>query len=236
MKNALAIGDAFRVAPRRSDGRALAGFWQLHVSGLSVYACSRGWHGLTKVSVHMRDLVATRFDTDRIQFRIGQGPSTMMAQPMPLGTGDWLHAFELRFLFHEDAMLPAQRSIEAVTKKKYGVAVPAGSVLRLGLLIAKAPGAAPVLPSVMVPEFAFVLWRHQLKDQRAVQLVGLLQMDDINKAALQFIWDSTRIDFVAAPNAGEELPQVEVSHIHYSGGGNVILVIPLGAVHFKWPP
>jgi hypothetical protein len=209
---------AIRFAPSRNQEPAAA-LWKIWAEGSEVYALSRSTAGLLKISVHA---------SGQIHFRQQEKLKQDMAPLMPLGTGLWFHAFELRFLLSDGARSPiGQRESLKRNKKAYMIAVPDGLVLHANLIIGSA-GTALDCPIPVEFTGGQTLWRTRLRDGRpAVLVVRLLKLDDQNREHIKYLREELRptATFTAMPSSW----YVEIHHLHWSlEGGNVVLVVPMG--------
>jgi hypothetical protein len=210
-------GKEYRIAPSVS-GRLAASFWKFWVAGDEVYASTRSGGHLTKISVHQ---------SGQIHLRLGEGKRQVLAQPLLLGNGTWLHALELRFLLSAGACRPPEEDLRK--KKGYVVEVPEGTVLILNLILGRTQSQAPAdLPHELLPA-AEILWRSVLRGKQAVVLTGrLLPSDEENKEAIRYIREELkpRANLRGEP---KEPPYVEVMRVVWTpAGGNVLLIIPMG--------
>jgi hypothetical protein len=214
---------AIRFAPSRNQAEPAASLWKVWTEGNEVYASSRSPGGLLKISVHASGQIH-----QRLEAKLKQD----MAPLMQLGTGPWLHAFELRFLLSDGALSPiGQRESLKKNKKAYLIPTPEGFVLHANLIIG--PAGIPLDCPIPV-EFTGgqTFWRTRLGDGRLVVLVArLLKLDDQNRNLIKFYREELK------PNATfSDMPSskhFEIQHLHWSEGGNVVLVVPMGEEAFR---
>jgi hypothetical protein len=211
---------AVRVGPGQ-HGKPAALFWKFWTEKSEIYATSRGGGHLTKISVHA---------SGQVHMHIGPRNLQHMAPPMPMGSGQWLHAVEVRFLLGPGAFLPPAEMVKLKKKSKaLLIEVPPEQVLVLNLLVGKAGEA----PSASLPDMlrgARPIWQTALQDGRAVVLVArVLAMDQQNAAAIKFIRSELNPKVNLAGKPTGQLPYIEIMHAFWSAGGNVMLVIPMGA-------
>ena len=88
-------GKAIRFGPTR-NGAPAASLWKVWVEGNEVYASTRNSGGTAKVSVHA---------SGHVHYRLEKKLKQDLAPVMQLGSGPWLHAFELRFLLSDGLIL-----------------------------------------------------------------------------------------------------------------------------------
>jgi hypothetical protein len=215
-------GHELRIAPSR-DGTPAAHFWKFRVSGNEVYATNRILGNTAKISVHA---------SGQIHMRIEKRDLQRLAPPLLLGNGQWLHAFELRFLLSTDASLPPIEKLKC--KRAFLIDVPPETVLILNLLIGQAGYSATTeLPHEFLPA-AQPVWRDTLKDQRPVVLIGrVMLMDKQNIDEIKFIRHELNPKVnLSAPQPVP--PYVEIRRVVWSPeGGNVVLVVPMGTEAFR---
>lgn len=217
LKNAALVGKVLRIAPGR-QGKPAANFWKFWVSGSEVYATTRSSGAIRKISVHESGQIHMRFEGKDLQ---------QLAPPLLLGNGQWLHAFELRFLLSPDAYRPQTKNEK--NKKMYLIEVPPDAVLIMNLIVGQVGcSAATDLPHELLPA-ARPLWRTTLKDQRPVVLTArVLKMDMQNRDALMHIRDeiNPKVNFSKPLTVA---PYVEITQVQWDAkGGNVVLVVPMG--------
>lgn len=217
-------GKAFRFGPGR-DLEPAASIWKVWAEGSEVYASSRSPGGSPKVSVHASGQVHYRLDT---KLKLDLSPV------MQLGSGPWLHAFELRFLLSDGAILPFGERESLKKRAAYLMPVPDGFTLHANLIIGPTGATMDLpLPAEFQPA-GQALWRTRLRDGRLVLLVGrMLETDSQNRDHIEYIRSDLKptITFGQMPSGRK---YVEVFHVHWSpGGGNVVLAIPMGAEAFR---
>jgi hypothetical protein len=118
-------GKAIRFAPGR-DNEPAASFWKIWAEGSEIYASSRSPNGLAKISVHA---------SGQIHCRLERKLKHDMAPLMQLGSGPWLHAFELRFLLSDSAHSPFGERESLKNKSSYLLDVPGGFLLHANLIV-----------------------------------------------------------------------------------------------------
>lgn len=209
-------GKAIRFAPGRELEPA-AWFWRLWTEGNEIYAVTRNSGGVAKLSVHA---------SGQIHYRLGPKHKQDFAPIMQLASSRWLHAFEIRFLMSEGAGTPPRQRESLKNKSAYVIPVPAGKFLVINLITAPA-GTSSNVP--LPPQFsgANVLWRAELPDHRlAVLIARMLELDDENRKKIEYYRKELKptVTFSRGPSE----PYVEIHHVHWSPGGNVVLVVPMG--------
>jgi len=207
-------GNTYRIVPTL-NGRQAAAFWKFWTAGDEAYASSRKLGHLAKISVHK---------SGQIHFRLGDQKRQTLSRPLVLG--QWLHAFELRFLRSPGAFFPPA---ESLTKRKaHTIEITEDVVLCLNLLVGTFAGQKT---TSLPPQFfgAEVVWQTPLRNRRPVVLIArILKMDDANRERVRYIREELkpRANFTAELQSP---PYVEVRHAFWHPtGGNVILVIPMG--------
>lgn len=156
-----------------------------------------------------------------------------MAPSLSLSGGLWRHAVELRFLLHARAVRPHDEKLKAGVKVSL-IETPPDHVLIVNVLVgAEACPSEAALPQEFVG--ASILWRSLLRNGRPAVLIARMQpIDDQNDVALRNIWEeiSPRANFDQKPTGF----YMEVMHAHWHPqNGNVLLVIPMGAEHARFP-
>lgn len=103
-------GKALRFAPARERGSERPAFsiWKVSAEGSEVYAMARTFGGNIKLSVHERG---------QIHLSLAPKKKQILAPPMRIGTGVWMHAVELRFLRSDDSLKPPDQ-LKSLKKKK----------------------------------------------------------------------------------------------------------------------
>lgn len=219
MKKALALpieSTAIRFAPAKG-GEPASAIWRVWAEGNEIYALTRNAGGVAKISVHA---------SGQIHYRLGPKHKQDMAPLMPLLTSQWSHAFEVRFLLSEGARTPLDERKSLKGKSAYLVALPDGLVLYVNLVIGPA-GAALDLPLPLEFSGAQALWRTRLPDGRiAVLLARVMALDIQNRENIKNIRERIKpaVTFATMP----EEAYLEVHHVIWSVGGNVVLVVPMG--------
>ena len=226
LEEAVGVGEALRVAPAR-QGKPAALFWKFWVDGNEVYATSRMLGSTAKISVH---------ESGQIHIRLEKKLLQRLAPPLLLGDGQWLHAFELRFLLSADAYSPPPEKLKK-NRRAFLIEVPTDAVLIMNLLVGQ-PGNSPetALPHELLPA-AKPLWRATLKDQRPVVLTARVrEMDKKNRGEITFIRHQLNPRFnVSEPPAIP--PYTEVRRVVWDpAGGNVVLVVPMGKEALRVQP
>jgi len=93
-----------------------------------IYASSRSPGGSPKISVHA---------SGQIHFRLEGKLKQDLAPLMPLGSGPWLQAFELRFLLSELANAPFRERESLKNKSAFLIPVPSGFLLCANLILGR---------------------------------------------------------------------------------------------------
>jgi len=214
----LVVGKEFRFAPAR-DRKQACTTWKFWISGREVYATSRSSGDLTRVSVH---------ESGRVHMHMGDRDVQGLAPLLALGDGSWLHAVELRFLLSADAHRPPTEVLKG--KKAFLLDVPSETMLVMNLLVGQYPTSAssPFPAELTSPEAP--LWFATLTDGRPIALLArILPLDQSNRDQVTFIRRTLapRANLSSPP---PEPPYVEVRQVSWSPqGGNVIVVVPMGA-------
>jgi len=217
------LGKAIRFAPGRNNEPA-ASFWKVWSEGTEIYASSRSPGGSPKISVHA---------SGQIHFRLEGKLKQDLAPLMPLGTGPWLHAFELRFLLSESASAPFRERESLKNKSAFLIPVPSGFLLHANLILGRTgiPHDCP-LPAELLPA-GQALWRTRLRDGRPAVLVArMLEIDSNNRDHITRLREQLRptVTFSGMPRR----KYVELYSVHWSAeGGNVILAVPMGEEAFR---
>lgn len=211
-----------RVGPGRQR-QPVAGLWKFWVEGNEIYATTRALGQVAKISVHASGQIHMRIESRELQ---------QLAPPMPLGNGNWLHAFELRFLVGVGSQKPPQEKLKGTSASL--INLPDDAVLILNLLVGQ-EGSTSSTP--MPHEFSpsgEVVWMTQLRDTRPVILVGRVHaMDEVNRTAMDEIRLKLRpqVNLTKRPTRP---PYLEIRQISWDPkGGNVVLVVPLGPEAFR---
>jgi len=206
-----------RFAPSR-NGEPASSIWKIWAEGSEVYALSRMLGGTLKISVH---------ESGQIHLRQAAKQKQDLAPLMPLGSGPWLCAFELRFLLSNGARTPFRERESLKNKIAQLISVPDGYALFANLIIGP-PGATLDVP--LPVEFSppgETLWRTRLRNGRIAALVGrMLALDEENRGHIRYLREDLKVTYNAATKS--ERQYVEVHKIHWSAGGNVVLIVPLG--------
>jgi hypothetical protein len=213
---------AIRFAPSRNQEPA-ASLWRVWAEGNEVYALSRSMKTV-KISVH---------ESGQVHYRLGPKLKQDMAPLMQLGTGPWLHAFELRFLLSDGAFAPFGQRESLKNKSGYLISAPDGFVLYANLIIGCA--GTPIdysLPAEFTPA-GQTLWRTRLRDGRPAVLVArLLPIDDQNRGHIRYLREELKP--VATFSTMPTRKYIELCHLHWSAeGGNVLFVLPMGEEAFR---
>jgi hypothetical protein len=173
---------------------------------------------MLKISVHK---------SGQIHQRLGPRQKQDMAPLMPLGSGPWTHAFELRFLLSDDALSPIGQRESLKNKTALLIHVPDEFVLYANLIIGP-EGLPPDFPlPVEFGSAGKALWRSRLRDGRLAVLVArVLALDDDNRRQLKYLREELRAQVTVSRTP--EQRYVELHHLHWSAtGGNVIFVAPM---------
>ena len=222
LKKPLCEGKAFRFAPGR-QGKPVAFFWKFWACGNEVYATTRSAGKHTKISVH---------ESGQIHMRIEERQLNQLAPPLFVGNGQWLHAFELRFLVSPGAYSPIEK---LKGKRAFLIDVPFDKVLIMNLLIGQTGCSIETeLPQELLP--AVSVWQTVLRNQCPITLIGrVIEMDKRNRDEIEFI----RRELNPKANFREPLtvaPYIEVTRVVSDPkGGNIILVVPMGKESFRMP-
>lgn len=215
---------AIRFAPAR-NGEPAASFWKVWAEGSEIYALCRSLGGAPKISVHA---------SGQIHYRLEAKLKQDLAPSMPLGTGLWHHAFELRFLLSEGALAPLGWRESLKNKSAHLIPVSDGFVLHANLIVG-APGISSdcSLPCEFLPA-GQALWRARLRDGRLAVLVArMLELDDQNRDHIRFMREELQptANLSTLPSGRERM---EVFNFHWSpDGGNIVLVVPMGNEAFR---
>jgi hypothetical protein len=210
-------GEAIRFAPGH-DQEPAARFWKIWAEGNEVYALARTPKGVAKISVHA---------SGQIHCRLGPKHKQDLAPLMPLSSGPFSHAFEIRFLLSKGAHAPLGERKSLKNKSAYLIPVPNGFILCANLIIG-ASGTPLDFPPP--PEFAGgqALWRTRLPDGRpAILLARVLELDTENHNHIKRVRETLKptVTFSATPTKA----YIELHHLHWSlQGGNILLVVPMG--------
>jgi hypothetical protein len=207
---------AIRFAPGRKQ-KPLARFWKLWAQGDEVYATGRASQGLAKFSFHA---------SGEIHLSLGPKNNQTMAPLMQMDRGPWMHALEVRFLLSEGASAPQKEKESLKNKSAFLIEVPEDFVFHANLVIGVA--GTPV-DSPLPTEFggAQILWQTQLRDRRPAVLLGrMLPLNDDLRNQIRRIRHELK-PTVTASGSTEGI-YVEIFDIHWSVGGNVVQVVPMG--------
>ena len=154
-----------------------------------------------------------------------------MAPLMPLPSGAWLHAFELRFLLSAGANSPLKEQESKANQPIYYIPVPDGFFLCANLIIG--PTGVPLdyqLPSEFLG--AYPLWRVRLPNGGpAVLTARMIPLDNQNREHIKFLREELKpnVTVTTMPTPG----YVEVHRLFWSAEGNLILVVPMGEEAFR---
>jgi len=220
--NPIAKGRELRFVPVR-DSQTIASSWKFWVSGNEVYATSRTTGEATRISVHA---------SGQIHMHMGGRDLQKFAPSLPFDNGDWLHAFELRFLLSTDANHPLPDL--QPQKQILAIEVAPDQMLILNLLISRMPLYRPALvPQEFAPGLP-PLWERRLKDGRSVVMPArLMELDSSNRALLSSVRQELRPQVILSqPLASPAYAEFR----HVSSGastGNVITIIPMGEEAFR---
>ena len=214
-------GKAIRFAPGRNN-EPLTALWKVWAEGNEVYAASRSAAGSIHISIH---------ESGQVHCRLGTKLKQDFAPIMPLRSGAWFHAFELRFLWSAGALSPVGQRESLKTKMGHLIQTPEGFVLHANLIIG-ASGTA-LDSSLPVELTGQTLWRRRLRNGRVAVLVGrMLPLDEQNRERVRYIREELKVQvtFTTTPKT----KYFELHDMHWSPkGGNVILVIPMGEEAFR---
>jgi hypothetical protein len=210
-------GKAIRFAPGHGQDPA-AWFWKVWAEGNEVYALARTLGGQAKISVH---------GSGQIHYRLGPKQKQDLAPPMPLGSGPWFHAFEIRFLLSQGAHAPPNEKEFLKNRSAYLIPVAEGFILCANLIVGAA-GTPLNCPGPAEFTGAQALWRVQLRDGRpAILLARVLELDSGNREHIKYLRETLKptATFSATPTE----TYIELQHLHWSPeGGNIVLVVPMG--------
>ncbi len=210
-------GKAIRFAPGLGQEPA-AWFWRVWTEGSEIYALSRNSGGVAKISVHA---------SGQIHYRLGPKHKQDLSPLLKLGSGPWLHAFEIRFLLSEGANPPPRQRESLKNKMAYLIPVPKGRVLHVNLIVGD---TGTQLDSPLPGEFSGgqALWRASLRDGRPAILVArMLELDNQNRDHIKYYRETLKPTVTLSGTPKDAY--VELCHLHWSpAGGNVFLVIPMG--------
>lgn len=218
-------GKAIRFAPGRELEPA-AWFWRVWTEGNEIYALTRNSGGVAKLSVH---------ESGQVHCRLGPKHKQDLAPMMQLASSPWLHAVEIRFLMSEGAGAPPKQEESLKNKSAYVIPVPAGNFLVVNLIVGPA-GTSSNCPLPAQFSGANVLWRAGLPNHRlAVLIARMLKLDDENRKKIEFYRKELKptVTFSSTPREPYVEPYVEIHHVHWSPGGNVVLVVPMGHEAFR---
>ncbi|HEV2399937.1 MAG TPA: hypothetical protein VGS27_23565 [Candidatus Sulfotelmatobacter sp.] len=131
----------------------------------------------------------------------------------------------------EGAGVPPKQRESLKNKSAYLIPVPAGKFLVVNLIVG---AAGTSLNSPLPSQFsgANVLWRAGLPDRRlAVLIARMLELDDENRNKIEYYRKELKpvVTFSSTPRE----PYVELHHLHWSPGGNAVLVVPMGHEAFR---
>jgi hypothetical protein len=215
-------GKVIRFAPGRNREPA-SSIWKVWAEGSDVYALSRRLGGSLKISVH---------ESGQIHLRKAAKQKQDLAPLIQIGSGPWLHAFELRFLLSDGALVPIDERKSLRHKTARLVSVPDGFALYANLIIG--PAGSPLdfpLPAEFLPA-AQTLWRTRLRNGRVAVVLGrMLVLDEENRAHIKYLREE--LGLTANVTTMPDKRYLELHDVHWSAGGNVILVVPLGDEAFR---
>lgn len=190
-------------------------FW---VAGNEIYALNRSGGHHTKISLH---------ESGQVHMYLGTGKRQLLARPIGLENGIWLHGLQVRFLLSGDTFLPP--GVDLKTKAAYVINVPKNYYAALDLLISAKPvEESPPLP----PELSGkgqVIWQTRLKSGRVVTIVARLpELDDENLAIISQIRDQLKPTAHFEPKHVKPV-YMEICRSYWSEkGGNVLCIVPMG--------
>jgi hypothetical protein len=226
----LTTGKLLRIGVRR-NGKQAAGIWKFWSQGADVYAMKRQGGNTSKISVHA---------TGQIHMRTGTRDLQHLAPAIVMADGLWHHAFELRFLLSKDTYSPPAEILKK-NDNAFLLDVPEGAMAIFQLFIGKDRFTSREdLPKEILPN-AFSVWRTTLSDFRPVLLaLRLLEMDAKNREEIELIRHQVNPRVTLRPGSGQSESHVratsyaEFQSVHWSTeGGNVVLVVPMGAEAFR---
>lgn len=212
---ALTGGKAIRIAPGQS-GQPIASFFKYWIEGSELYAMNRD-AGSLKFSIHASGQVHLRMERRDLQ---------LLAPALLLDGTDWKNALEIRYLIAADRSRPRPRKLKK-GEKALLVNISDGEVLYLNLLVANS-GAGHT--STMPPDFGQyqAVWTSPLTDGRQVLLTARVAALDLeNQAHITRLRgaEGPKVTFASASQSAH----VELTHVFWSGGGNVVLIVPAGS-------
>ncbi len=211
---------AIRFAPAR-DEKPVSSFWRVWAEGSNVYAFSRTSARELHISVH---------ESGQIHFRQGHKLKQDLTPLTQIGSGPWFHGFELRFLVSQGNLSPPNKPLKK-KDKAYLISIPDEYYLCADLIIAS-PGTPLDYPLPVEFPGGQPIWRTQLKDPRPAVLVGrVLKLDDENRAHIRYFREELKptVTFNAMPNS----KYAELYNLHWSKGGNVVFIVPMGEEAFR---
>ncbi len=206
-------GKAFRIAPAQA-GQPVASFWKFWIEGNELYAMNRDASSM-KISLHA---------SGQTHLRMERRDRQQLFPPFCLPGSTWHHALEMRYLVAPDRSRPTPKKLKS-KEKAYLVDVPDQHAFILNLLL-----TSTVPPPVLPVQFsgAQSLWVATLADGRHVTLIGrVMALDAENTAHLARLRgaDGPKVTFEGEPTS----PHLELSHIFWGPGGNIVLIVPAGS-------
>jgi hypothetical protein len=203
--------------------RAAACMWRFWIEGKEIYATVRLFGPTTKFSIH---------HSGQIHMRKGAGAPLIMAPAVPVENSPWLNALELRFLTSGDAIAPPEEKL----KEKdfaYGIAVHPGHFLHLNVLVVRGLRAPVPLPQATGMH---LLWSTTLSTQEPVALIARhVAYNDENCERLRYIRHELNPHATFDKPVTEAAPYVELRDVHWSPGGNVVFIVPMGHEGYRAP-
>ena len=182
--------------------------WKVWTAGDEVYALARSGGPQVRLSVHF---------SGQIHMHLGKNRRDLLTRPIPLPGGDWLHAFEWRFLLSEDAYRPRSEKLKK-GDKAYLMQVAPGKVLIANLLVG---AARSTNPDVLPPEFgrgAIPFWRGKFRAGHPVALLARsLDMGEENARQLRYLRHGLNPHLIGTKELNEP-PYVEVRNHQWSAG------------------
>jgi hypothetical protein len=183
----------------------------------------RSFGGSLKISVH---------ESGKTHLSLAPKQKQDLAPPIQVGSGSWMHAFELRFLLSDDAIPPPSERESLKNKTALLISVPDGFVLYINLIIG--PAGSPLdfpLPIEFLPA-GKTLWRTRLRNGRLAVLVGrVAALDDENRGHIKSLQE---LKVTATFKTTPEKRYMELHNVHWSPtGGNVIFVTAMGDEAFR---
>lgn len=168
-----------------------------------------------KISIHASGQTHLRMERRELQ---------LLFPPLGLAGSDWHHALEIRYLVAPDRFRPTPKKLKK-KEKAFLIDVADGHALILNLLLTSTT-PPPTLPAQF--RGAQSLWGAALADGRQVTLIGrVVLLDSENEDHLERLRgaDGPKATFEAEPTT----LNLELSHIFWGPGGNIVVIVPAGA-------